>query len=636
MSSRALSILKEYWGYSSFRPLQEDIAESVINGNDALAILPTGGGKSICYQVPAIAMGGMCLVVSPLIALMKDQVQGLKKLKITAATLHSGMESAEIELLLNNAQYGALKFLFVSPERLLSEKFRKRLEQLPISMVAVDEAHCVSQWGYDFRPAYTQIAQFRQQWPNIPFLALTASATPQVKKDIVDKLALKDPALFQASFARPNISFIVRHEENKARKLLTIFNKVPGAAVVYVRQRKRAKEVANFLKQNKISADFYHAGLEMEERNSKQDAWTKGKTQVIVSTNAFGMGIDKGNVRHVVHLDIPESMEAYYQEAGRAGRDGKRAFATLLFNQNDVEQLEQRLANDFPSTEFLKRTYSALMNFLRLPVGGGENVVFDFDFSKFMGYFQEPAPLVVKALKLLEQEDLFSISDASFVPAKIHFKANKRELYQFQVANERFDPLIKFILRTHPGIFEEYVTIDVSKVARQTAWSKTSIEKQLKYLNQTGLIFYRSANQNPRIMLHSAVVDVKYLSLNKNFIAERESVFKNQLETMLRYVKDEDHCRSRIILGYFGELDAHDCKICDYCMERKDPQKEELAKTALVLQIQNLLEEESKSIYDIKKSIKNISEDRINHVIRWLVDNNKISLVNNKYSWVKA
>lgn len=633
MSSATLSILKQYWGFNSFRPLQEDIVDSIVNGNDAVAILPTGGGKSICYQVPGIAMGGLCVVISPLIALMKDQVQGLQKRKIRAATIHSGMEKPEIELLLNNAQYGAIQFLFVSPERLLSEKFRNRIEQLPIRMFAVDEAHCVSQWGYDFRPAYNQIAQIKQRWPNTPFLALTASATPKVKADIIEKLALRDPAIFQASFARPNISFIVRQEENKAKKLLTIFKKVPGAAVIYVRQRKRAKEVANFLKQNKMSADYYHAGLDMQERSKKQEAWTKGKTQIIVSTNAFGMGIDKGNVRHVVHLDIPESMESYYQEAGRAGRDGKRAFATLLYNLNDVEQLEQRLQNDFPSNDFLKKTYSALINFLRLPIGGGENAMFDFDFSKFMAYFKEPAPLVIKALKLLEQEELFSISDASFVPARIHFKADKRSLYKFQVANERFDPLIKFILRTHPGIFEEYVTIDVSKIARQTSWSKFSIEKQLKYLHQVGLIFYRSANQNPRIMMHAPATDIRYLNLNKNFIAEREEVFRSQLESMLHYVKEEEYCRSKIILEYFGELDSQDCQICDYCIERKDPQKEELAKSDLVLKIENLLTQGGKTAEEIKKEIE-LPEQRINEALRWLADNNKIRLAGKKYSWV--
>ncbi|MEX2590057.1 MAG: ATP-dependent DNA helicase RecQ [Chitinophagales bacterium] len=631
--SSALSILKKYWGFSAFRPLQEDIVENVLAQKDALAVLPTGGGKSICYQVPGIALGGLCVVISPLIALMKDQVQNLQKIGVKAATIHSGMEPREIELLINNAQYGAIQFLYISPERLLSERFKKRLEQLPISMVAIDEAHCISQWGYDFRPAYLQIAEIKKQWPGIPFLALTASATPEVKKDIVEKLGLNDPGIFQASFARPNISFVVRHEENKAKKLLTILSRVPGTAVVYVRQRRRAKEIAKFLQQNKIRADYYHAGLDMEERSKKQEAWIRGNVRAIVSTNAFGMGIDKADVRHVVHMDIPESMEAYYQEAGRAGRDGKRAFATLLFNGNDIEQIEQRVLNDFPDLDFIRQTYTALMNYLRVPVGSGTNAMYEFDFAKFMNYYKAPAPRVLKALKLLEQEELFAISDATFLPAKIYFLTDKRTLYNFQVANERFDALIKFILRTHPGIFEEYVRIDVPKIARQTSWSVVSIEKQLKYLHQVGLIRYQSANQNPRILLLAAAQESKYLSLNKSFIAEREHVFKHQLESMLRYVKEDEYCRSRIILEYFGELDAQDCGICDYCLERKDMQKDELAKSALVLDIQNALQEQSLTASALKTVLGKIPEGRVNKTMRWLLDNGKVIKSANKYSW---
>lgn len=632
-ASSALSILKKYWGYSSFRPLQEDIVEHVRARKDALAILPTGGGKSICYQVPALTMDGVCLVISPLIALMKDQVENLKRIGIKAASIHSGLQNDEIELLINNAQYGAIKFLFISPERLQSQRFVHRISQISISLIAIDEAHCISQWGYDFRPAYLQIALLKKEWPNIPFLALTASATPAVKKDIVEKLGLQDPAVFQASFARPNISFIVRYEENKPKKLLTIFKRVPGSAIVYVRQRKRTKEVAAYLRKNKIAADYYHAGLEMEERNRKQQAWMKNQISVIVSTNAFGMGIDKSAVRHVVHLDIPESMEAYYQEAGRAGRDGKRAFATLLYNAKEVDELEQRMLHDFPDPEFIRKTYAALIQYLRLPVGSGENAVYEFDFSKFIAFYKASPKLTLKALKLLEQEELFSISDAAYLPAKVHFVAEKKALYQFQIANKRFDPLIKFILRTHPGIFEEFVRIDVLKISKQSGWSPQVIEKQLKYLHQIGMIYYRSSSQTPKLFMHAAALKPEYLQLNRGFISEREKVFKEKLESMLRFVTTKDYCRSKIILEYFGELDAHECGRCDYCMERKNPDKEELDKTELALQIQNLLEEQVLNLSAIKAELGAVPEHKVNQVMRWLADNGKLEKSPGGYSW---
>ena len=454
MEKSPLDILKQYWGYESFRPLQEDIIQSVLQGRDTLALLPTGGGKSLCYQIPALCRDGICIVVSPLIALMKDQVQQLQDRNISAVAVYAGMHYRDIDRVFDNCAHGHYKLLYLSPERLTTELARERIKRMRVNLLAVDEAHCVSQWGYDFRPPYLQIPEIREWLPGVPVLALTATATQPVVTDIQEKLAFKNQQVFFQSFARDNLSFAVVQEDAKDQKLLEILRKIPGCAVVYVRNRRRTKEIAQLLRQNRIAADYYHAGLNMEERSAKQDAWIRNKTRVIVATNAFGMGIDKPDVRLVVHMDLPDSLEAYYQEAGRGGRDGKRAFAVLLYNQADKQMLERSLELSFPDMPLIRQVYQALGHYYQLAVGGGEGQSFDFDIVHFCESFRLDAAKVLPCLQLLEQAGWLSLSESVFTPSALMIKVSKESLYDFQLKHPRFDPLLKTILRTYQGAFQ--------------------------------------------------------------------------------------------------------------------------------------------------------------------------------------
>ena len=483
-------ILKKYWGFSSFRPLQEEIIEKVAKGNDTIALLPTGGGKSICFQIPGLAKEGLCIVISPLIALMNDQVKNLNDRGIKAMAISSAMSKKEIDISLDNAIYGDYRFLYVSPERLQSPLFQERLSKMPVNLIAVDEAHCISQWGYDFRPAYLKIAALREFHPKVPIIALTASATEKVVADIGNKLKLKEPHLFKKSFTRANLSYVVLKEENKEKKLLDILNKVKGTSIVYVRSRKQSTTLSAFLRENGISADYYHAGLNSVIRNEKQQAWMNNLIRVIVSTNAFGMGIDKADVRTVIHFDLCENPENYYQEAGRAGRDGKKAYAIQLFDERDKQLSQTKINNQFPEIKFIKDVYSKLGNFYKLAYGAGFEQSYPFNLGDFSIFSNLPALASYNALKILEQNEYLSMNEIDNSPSKVKFIISNTDTYDYQLRNEKHSAIIDLMLRSYSRLFDDYVAINELVMAKRLRVEQKEIKQQLQYLAHMNVIEY--------------------------------------------------------------------------------------------------------------------------------------------------
>lgn len=565
------SILKKYWGYDQFRYLQREIIESVLAHQDTIALLPTGGGKSLCYQLPALYMEGICIVVSPLIALMKDQVDNLKKRGVKATAIYTGLTHREIDIILDNCIYGQTKLLYVAPERLKTELFIERAKMMNINLLAVDEAHCISQWGYDFRPSYLQIADFRNTLPkSIPTLALTATATGRVIDDMVDKLVLPTPKIYKGSFARSNLSLAVRTVEHKEEKLLQALNNVPGSALVYARLRKTTHEIANLLLQHDIRADYYHGGLSHDLRKKKQELWIRNKTQVMVATNAFGMGIDKPDVRLVVHYDMPDNLEAYFQEAGRAGRDGQRAYAVIIFHPGDSPLLKHLFENAFPSIAFLKRVYQALANYYKLAVGSNALSFYDFDITDFCNNFNFHVQEVYHALNKLEEEGLISLNESFYHPSKVSFNLDKTELYKFQIANARMDPLIKTLLRLHGGeIIGNFASISEHQIARVMNISTYKIKKMLDHMNTLKVITYDKLRDKPQLIFLTQRYDAASLPINSQRLAQRRSIAEDKLTAVLKYVEDKTACRMNFILRYFGEHTFEDCGHCDHCLEKK-------------------------------------------------------------------
>ena len=540
-----------------------------MSGRDTVGLLPTGGGKSLCFQIPALAKEGICIVVSPLIALMKDQVAQLKKRDIRAAAIFSGLTYHEIDVILDNCQFGYYKLLYVSPERLKTELFIERFKRMKVNLIAVDEAHCVSQWGYDFRPPYLEIAEIRKHHPEVPVLALTASATPEVQEDIVTKLALKKPAIFKKSFARPNLRFVVRQEAAKFPKLMEIISKLKGSGIVYARNRNKTRELAMYLQKNGISADFYHAGLNAAERNKKQEAWMQRQTQVIVCTNAFGMGIDKSDVRWVAHVDVPDSMEAYYQEAGRAGRDGHMAYAVLLYTAADIAALQERNELKFPAAAVIKRVYNALCNHFEVAVGSGQMRSYPFDIVTFCRAFNLDANIALNALKILEQSGYMQLSEGVWMPSRAVFRVDKPTLYRFEVAHSEFVPIIKALLRMYGGILDHYSKINELQLARQLNCSAETVTRYLKMLHQHKIITYVPASDEPTVMLLTERLHDDNLYLNERYLAQRKQVITRQLKAMTDYVENTDACRQMMFCRYFGETEAIPCGQCDVCLEKK-------------------------------------------------------------------
>lgn len=621
--SRYHDILKQYWGYDCFRDLQEDIITSIGQGKDTLGLMPTGGGKSITFQVPALAQEGLCIVITPLIALMKDQVQNLRSRGIKAVAVYSGMTRKEILIALENCIFGDYKFLYISPERLDTEIFKIKLRSMKVSMITVDESHCISQWGYDFRPAYLKIADIRELLPNIPVLALTATATPEVVKDIQKKLHFKEENVFRMSFERKNLAYIVRNTDNKHGELLHILSKVPGTAIVYARSRKKTKETAELLKKAGISADFYHAGLNNEVKDLRQKQWQTGVFRVIVATNAFGMGIDKAEVRLVVHIDLPDSPEAYFQEAGRAGRDGKKAYAVILYSKADRVTLNKRVADTFPDKEYIKQIYEHLNFYYQMAMGDGLDRMYDFNLEQFCRNFKHfPVP-ANGALKILSQAGYIEYTDEQDNGSRLIFTVGREELYRFKEMGNEMEALLQAILRSYTGVFTDYVYIHEDSLAVRLGTTRQKIYEMLIQLTKRRIIDYIPHKKTPYILYKRERLDLKYIHLSKEVYEERKERYIKRIEAMVEYVTADDACRSRMLLRYFGEKNEHNCSQCDVCIQKKKKALQQPEFDQLSSNILSALENNELTPADIVRKL-NMEPDRVSVVIQYLLDEGKL------------
>jgi ATP-dependent DNA helicase RecQ len=636
------SILKQYWGFDDFRPLQKEIIESILDNKDTLALMPTGGGKSICYQVPALAKEGLCLVISPLIALMKDQVENLRKKNITAFAIYSGMSRSEVINTLKVATNSNCKFLYVSPERLETSLFKEYLPGMHVNLVAVDEAHCISQWGYDFRPPYLRIAALREELPGIPVLALTASATEEVQEDICNKLnppqnaKKKDAAnwqIFRQSFVRKNLSYSVFLVDSKINKVIEILNKVRGSSIVYCKSRKRTKEIAELLKLQNIVADFYHAGLPQEERNRRQEEWINNKTRVIVCTNAFGMGIDKPDVRSVIHADMPDCLENYYQEAGRAGRDGQKSFAVLLYDERDVTELEGMADIRYPPFDEIKNIYQCVANYLQVPAGSGEGNYYDFDINDFIKKFKLNSHTAVYALKALEQDEWVQLNEQVFLPSKVHFTAAKDVLYEFEKSHPHLEPLIKSLLRAYEGIYDFPASISEAVLTRLIKKSTDEIKKELQQLHQFGIIRYEQQKDSPQLYFPRNRVSTEALTINMNSYQRLKEKFSARAKYMIQYVQEIVTCRSRMIGNYFGDHKIHNCGVCDNCLRQKKLQLDAKEFEKISRRIQTALAPQPLPSKELLDQLGSIKKEKAWKVMEFLQTENKIEV--DKAGWVR-
>jgi ATP-dependent DNA helicase RecQ len=595
--SKSHDILKKYWGFDSFRPLQQDIVESAIYGHDTLALLPTGGGKSICFQVPGLAREGVCLVISPLIALMEDQVLNLRKKGIKAELIVNGMTYKEIDIILDNVRFGQVKFLYTSPERLKTKLFQERFKLMHVGLIAIDEAHCISQWGFDFRPSYLDIDKLRQVHPDAPIIAVTATATEQVKEDIIDNLGLKNHRYFEGNFERKNLSYEVYRVEQKEQAVLRTIQKFsPYCGIVYCQTRKSTKHIAQLLLANGIQAGFYHGGMTREERSQKQQLWLDGKIKVIVATNAFGMGIDKPDVRYVLHYEFPDSLEAYYQEAGRAGRDGLPSRTMAFFDEKDIPLLEKKVTDRFPPAEEVKRIYRAICNFLQLAIGSGKDESFDFDINAFIQRYNLDVLTVFNSLKILELNETLAFSENALQSTRMKLVVSNTQVYNFQVKHANYDPLISMICRTHPGIFEQFVELDERGLMNKLKIPKTTLHQQLKFIEQHGLAEFNWTSNAPKVtFLHERLPD-DYLTIAPSVLKVRKEVAMEKLA----FVKDfltKPECRSIQLVRYFGQATTP-CGYCDYCrsLKKKEFTPEELKGLVLSHTVQPITFEELKQI----------------------------------------
>ena len=625
--------LARYWGFTSFRPLQEDIIDAVVSGNDVIGLLPTGGGKSVTYQVPPVATEGLCLVITPLIALMKDQVTRLKSMNIKAMAIHSGLTREEVEISLDNCLYGDYRLLYVSPERLQTPLFRARLPRFNFTLVAVDEAHCISQWGYDFRPSYLHIAEIRDiLGEKVPFLALTATATPQVVKDIVSRLKLKNPKILQTSFRRPNITYVVREVEDKSAYVLRSLIKERGSGIIYVNSRKISKEVAEMLVANDTRADFYHAGLPQEMRDRKQIAWSTGEVRVIVATNAFGMGIDKADVRFVIHWDCPDSVEAYYQESGRAGRDGQPSFAVLLWSQDEKRRLADSVRLKFPPVEKIKDVYEAIGNFYQLPVGSGKNSVHDFDLWKFVTAFRFSVTETYNSLNFLQKEGYLEFTDEINNPSRIHFVVSRDDLYKFQVANEEYDRFIKLLLRTYSGMFSEFVPINEESLAARSGMTREAIYQYLLRLTSQGIIHFIPGKKSPLVIFTEERLDRSHLVISPDLYLKVKENYIERVAKVTEYAENKTRCRSAFLTGYFGEENGR-CGLCDTCQERNELDLSKYEFDLIIDKIKELVGESPMRPEELASAME-FPPEKSARVIRWLLDHEKLHYdSDHKLSW---
>jgi ATP-dependent DNA helicase RecQ len=612
-------ILFKYWGYRNFRPLQEEIIQSVAGGKDTLGLMPTGGGKSITFQVYSLSCEGMCIVVTPLIALIKDQVENLRSKRIKVLAIYSGMSRREIDITLDNAIYGDYKFLYVSPERLASPKFQEYFVRMKINLITVDEAHCISQWGYDFRPSFLKIADLRKYFPFVPVLALTATATRKVVDDIQDKLLFRNKNVLQKSFFRDNLTYLVREKEDKLGYLLNTIQKAKGTGIIYVRSRKKTKDIAQVLKQQAISADFYHAGLSTESRSHKQDEWMKGETRIIVATNAFGMGIDKPDVRFVIHFDLPDSLEAYFQEAGRAGRDGKRSMAVMIYNTSDKRKLHKMVTDSFPSLENIRKVYASVSNYLMIPVGGGKESVFDFRIEDFSTKFQLTESLVYHSLKLLEREGYLEYVENVDRFSRIYFITGRDELYKIETERKDLEDFIKLVLRSYSGVFSDYVNIDEELLSKRSGLSADRVYENLKTLSKLKIIHYIPKRKLPVISFEKERVDEKRVSISPENYQKRKNQYQIQVDSVIAYASGKDECRSRTLLNYFGQTKSESCGSCDVCTGEHE--------TGMTFsEFTNISEGIAKVISSGKMTVNQIidqidePEKKIIKVSRWMLD----------------
>lgn len=611
-------ILKQYWGYDTFRGIQEDIINSIGQGKDTLGLMPTGGGKSIAFQVPALSKEGLCLVITPLIALMKDQVANLRSRGIKATAVYSGMTREEIIVALENCIFGDYKFLYISPERLATEIFRIKLRGMHVSMIAVDESHCISQWGYDFRPAYLNIAQIRQLLPGIPVLALTATATPDVVKDIQRRLEFKEENVFRMSFERKNLSYVVRRTENKEEELIHILNSMPGSAIVYTRSRKATKEIAALLLRHDIGAENYHAGLSNAEKDARQKNWQNGTSRVMVATNAFGMGIDKPDVRLVIHMDMPDSPEAYFQEAGRAGRDGQTAYAVLLFSPRDKTLLARRIPETFPDKEFIRQIYEHLNYYYQMAMGDGEGCTYEFNLDEFCHRFKHFPVQTDSALRILSRSGYIEYTDEQENSSRIMFTLRREELYRIKEQSKETESVIQAVLRCYGGVFSDYVYMEETLLARQTGLTPQQVYECLKNLTQNRILHYIPRKRTPYITYTQKRIDCEKLVIPPSVYEERKKSYETRIKAMIEYATSENHCRSRMLLYYFGERNEHNCLRCDVCLARHDSGLKRGEYEELNRQIMELLADGKYHPADLFNSL-NVNRAKLDQVLGTLL-----------------
>lgn len=615
-------ILKQYWGYDQFRPLQEDIIHSISAGKDTLGLMPTGGGKSLTFQVPAMTMKGLCLVVTPLIALMKDQVDNLRQRGIRSLAVYSGMTRQEIITTLENAIFGDYKFLYVSPERLATQLFLSKLRDMNVCMLVVDESHCISQWGYDFRPSYLKIADIRQHLPNIPVLALTATAMPEVIDDIQDQLHFREKNVFRKSFERKNLAYSLKNTEGKAEELVRILSKTKGSSIIYVRSRQRTKEISDFLVQNDFSSDYYHAGLSSADKTKKQNAWKNNETRIIVCTNAFGMGIDKPDVRVVIHTDLPNSIEEYFQEAGRAGRDGEKAFAIILFEKNDSTKLKKRVRDEFPEREFIHHVYNSLSYFFQV-ADGSVGSILDFNIRQFCATYKLPLLPTHNALKILDLAGYIEYTEEIDNRSRVMFTVYRDELYHYDFDKE-YEQLVNTILRLHTGLFTNYATIDEAEIALRLDSSRKHIYEMLKILSKRNIIDYIPHKKTPLIAYTRPRVESKYLNIPRLVNEERKERFEKRILAMSHYAEQTEICRSQLLLSYFGEKDAKACGVCDICRSKNSPAMTNDWFREIATAIKNTLKDGEQNIDFIVNALSLYPQKEIVNVIRHMADQKEV------------
>ena len=629
-------ILKQYWGYDSFRGIQEAIITSIGDGRDTLGLMPTGGGKSITFQVPALAQPGLCLVITPLIALMKDQVRNLRDRGIKAVAIYSGMTREEILIALENCIFGDYKFLYISPERLDTEIFRIKLRSMKVSMITVDESHCISQWGYDFRPSYLKIAEVRKLLPGIPVLALTATATPEVVKDIQARLAFREENVFRMSFERKNLAYIVRRTENKAEELLHILNRVAGSAIVYTRNRKKTKEVAQWLNQQEITATFYHAGLSNETKDARQKSWLSGEHRVMVATNAFGMGIDKPDVRLVVHIDFPDSPEAYFQEAGRAGRDGEKAHAVLLYAKSDPTILRKRISDTFPEKDYIRKVYEDINFYYQMAMGDGLGCTYAFNIDEFCHNFKHFPIQVDSALKILTRAGYLEYTDEQDNASRLIFTLRRDELYRIQENNPDTEKLLRIILRSYTGVFTDYAYINEDSLASRTGLTRQQVYETLVFLTRRRILHYIPGKKTPYIIYTRERQETDRIYLSDEVYEDRKKSYIQRIEAMLSYAETDDKCRSRMLLRYFGEKNEHNCGHCDVCLQKHDSGVKQNEFDEIVRKIEELLQDNSMSVTVLQQQLEAAwKKEHIQQVLHFLLAEEKLKLEDGRLRWDK-